>query len=81
MELALELNAAIERAASPYDSHPPAAKRIEWVQEIAGQAPPSHDDDQEAWSLFENRQQIEERLTAELRELVRLRTGQDIPAA
>jgi len=55
----------MNHAASPYDSHPPPGSRITWVGRLAvtPDAPPA-DADQPAWTLFANREALEQEMTA-----------------
>jgi hypothetical protein len=73
---------ALERKPSPYDSHPSPGERITWVRALAakGQASAADDDDP-VWSLFSDREQIEARMTAEVRENVLRSHGVAIAAA
>jgi Zn-dependent protease with chaperone function len=55
---------AMNRASSPYDSHPRPADRIAWVEKIAvTPSPESEEDGRQAWSLFASREVIENRMT------------------
>ena len=55
---------AMNRPPSPYDSHPPPADRIAWVQRMAVDPPPeSEEDAADAWTLIASRQDIESRMT------------------
>jgi Zn-dependent protease with chaperone function len=59
---------AMNRPASPSDSHPRPADRIAWVTKLA--APPQQeavDDSNEAWALVADREALEERMTAIVR--------------
>jgi Zn-dependent protease with chaperone function len=59
---------AMNRAASPYDSHPRPADRIEWVERLAAAAPPeSAEDAGDAWGLLASREAIENRMTQVVR--------------
>jgi Zn-dependent protease with chaperone function len=59
---------AMNRAASPYDSHPPPADRIAWVERLTAEAPPETAADVgPAWALLSNREAIEKRMTDEVR--------------
>jgi Zn-dependent protease with chaperone function len=66
--------AALERPADPYDSHPAPLQRIAWVRALAV-APPAEADDTPAWALFRDRQAIETQLTREVRDDVAARHG------
>jgi Zn-dependent protease with chaperone function len=57
---------AMNNPGSPYDSHPPVAKRIAWLEafgdaQVSSAAPTS---DGPAWDLFPNRDVLEGRMTA-----------------
>jgi Zn-dependent protease with chaperone function len=68
---------ALERAPSPYDSHPRPEDRLEWVRALGCEGgEPGPDDDAEAWSLFADRAAVEGAMTAEVR--VRLRANKGI---
>jgi Zn-dependent protease with chaperone function len=63
-EVAASVQEAMNRASSPYDSHPRPADRIAWAEKVAAAAPPvSEDDAAEAWTLFASREVIESRMT------------------
>jgi Zn-dependent protease with chaperone function len=59
---------AMTRPASPYDSHPRPADRIEWVSKLSA-TPESErpEDTEDAWSLLEGREWIEKEMTAKVR--------------
>jgi Zn-dependent protease with chaperone function len=62
--IAESVEEAMNRASSPYDSHPRPADRIAWAEKVAAAAPPeSADDASEAWTLFASREAIENRMT------------------
>ncbi len=68
----METKEALERETSPYDSHPSFASRVAWVHALATEGdPPSDGDDAEVWSLFEEREQVELRMTAVVKNNVR----------
>jgi len=52
---AQELEEALNREPSPYDSHPSPSDRIRWVKDLAGCAAASSNPDAKAWDLFQNR--------------------------
>jgi transposase len=53
---------------SPYDSHPAPTMRLSWIESVVTEgAPPAEGDDDEAWSLFEQRRAVEKQLTAVVR--------------
>jgi Zn-dependent protease with chaperone function len=62
--LAQALEAAMRGPASPYDSHPKPAIRIEWVRRIAAPGA-AHDprDAREAWELLASREVLQRQMT------------------
>ena len=58
---------ALERTASPYDSHPRPVDRIAWVRQLPQQGAPDTDAGGDAWSLFTDRETIERLMTEEVR--------------
>jgi Zn-dependent protease with chaperone function/tetratricopeptide (TPR) repeat protein len=68
---------ALNRPASPFDSHPPPQERMALVRalrtEQASAARP--DDETRAWDLFENQAKVEEQLTRQFCEAVYEGTG------
>jgi Zn-dependent protease with chaperone function len=54
---------ALEREADEYDSHPSPKARIAFARALAVDHAPEPGDDDEAWSLLENRDALEVRLT------------------
>jgi Zn-dependent protease with chaperone function len=79
-ELDKEIEAAIHREPSPYDSHPSPVHRIEWTRALsaAGATTPA-DDEMEVWSLFSDRDAVEKRLTRAITESLRANQGIAIP--
>jgi Zn-dependent protease with chaperone function len=68
MKLDQAVEQAMNRPASPYDSHPSPADRVAWVTRIAAAgAPDGEEDARDAWSLLPNREAIEKRMTDEVR--------------
>ena len=62
---------ALNRPASPYDSHPSPAERSRWVRALNARGTvQSVDDGQDVWSLFESRAAVEERMTGRLQAMV-----------
>lgn len=77
-----DVDAALSREPSPYDSHPSPKDRIAWVRALAsdgGDAEP--DDDAPAWSLFEDREALERKMTDQIRQAIALNHGVAIPVA
>ena len=66
------------REPSVHDSHPAPKDRIAWVEALGAIGEGGHNDD-EAWSLFEDREALEELMTDEIRTLVSMRNGVEIP--
>ena len=78
-----DITAAIDEAMkaepSVYDSHPAPMDRIAWVHRLATpNAEYSADDDRPVWSLFEDRDLLERRMTEEVRRRVQENHGVDI---
>lgn len=63
-----QIEEALQAEASPYDSHPCPADRIRWVQAIGSGQASSADDESLTWSLFRDREEIERRLTGQVRQ-------------
>jgi Zn-dependent protease with chaperone function len=77
--ISYEIEETFRAEPSPYDSHPCPADRIRWVQAIgSGQASPE-DGAADAWSLFRDREEIERRLTRQVRENIQVDAGISIP--
>ena len=57
----------LDRAPSPYDSHPKPADRVRWVRELTAAVKTAADDESDAWDLFASRVELEQILTAEVR--------------
>jgi Zn-dependent protease with chaperone function len=63
-EIEKAVREALNRPASPYDSHPSPTERSRWVRALGARgAAQSADDVNEAWSLFQDRAAIEESMT------------------
>jgi Zn-dependent protease with chaperone function/tetratricopeptide (TPR) repeat protein len=77
--VASELETALTREPSPYDSHPSPVDRFRWTQALATTARPAPEDDQESWTLFRDREALERKLTGTIRENL-LSQGFEIPA-
>jgi Zn-dependent protease with chaperone function len=80
-ELERAFEETLGRSPSPYDSHPAPLERFAAVRAV----PPrgiavSPGDDAEAWSLFDNREAIERRMTAFVRRGIQASYGIEIPA-
>ncbi len=79
-EVETEVRQALERPASPYDSHPRPVERIERARAIHVSVEVSIDGDQPAWSLLRDRAATERAMTAEVRDRVEEQLGVRIPA-
>ena len=74
------LEEAIQRPPSPYDSHPRPADRFAWVNALGTSGGPAEaDDNAEAWTLFDNREELERRLTQDVRQALSQNQGIVIP--
>jgi Zn-dependent protease with chaperone function/tetratricopeptide (TPR) repeat protein len=60
----------IDRDPSPYDSHPRPADRFRWVHALNAPTSRSVDDASPVWSLFRERDAIEQRMTSVIRDAV-----------
>jgi Zn-dependent protease with chaperone function len=61
---------ALSREPSPYDSHPSPVDRFRWVRAICGNGAAAVEDREETedvWSLFRDREDVEKRLTVQVR--------------
>jgi len=73
---------AMNRPATPSDSHPRPVDRIAWVSRIGAAAPEeSEDDSAEAWSLLGDRESIEQRMTDVVRTRLAMRGVPIAPVA
>jgi len=81
---------ALTREPGAYDSHPSPAQRFAWVEKVAAAAPPrpaDPADEDEAWSMFQDREELEVYMTATVRTNVEQNYGvkfaeaDDVPAA
>lgn len=71
-----KLREVLDAEPSPYDSHPRPADRMTWVERLAYPEPAlAPGEDESAWSLFEEPEQLEEEMTEQVREQVELRFG------
>jgi Zn-dependent protease with chaperone function/Flp pilus assembly protein TadD len=75
------IEAAIHREPSPYDSHPRPVDRFAWVHALGSRGGPDEPDDtMEAWTLFDDRESLERRLTEVVRGNIRQDHGIEIPS-
>ena len=71
---------AINEPPSPYASHPSPVDRIRWIRLLPpASLRPGPDDDLEAWTLLDDREAIEKRMTNRVREAVEVNHGVVIP--
>jgi Zn-dependent protease with chaperone function len=75
-----QIDAALNRPASPFDSHPRPIDRIAWVKALAGTTATATAAAGDAWTLFGDREQCERDMTAEVRARVREQFGIEIRA-
>lgn len=61
-----DVTTALERPASPYDSHPAPAERFELVRRLDAPTPEGEDTEALAWDLFDDRKSLEREHTAAL---------------
>ena len=73
---------AIHRKASAYDSHPSPAERFALVRALPQRsAIRVSDDDASAWSLFSNAEELQQKMTAQVRANVMANYGVKIPGS
>jgi len=70
----------LAREPTAYDSHPSSKQRIEWAEALAAHRDPAPGDDDPIWALFENRTELEAKMTAVVRERIRVARKIAIPA-
>lgn len=58
-----ELDEALDRKPSPYDSHPAPRDRIRWVEKLEGAVGIPNEAEKDVWSLFKNRDYHERETT------------------
>jgi Peptidase family M48 len=81
-EVASAIEEALNAQPSPYDSHPAPLDRFRWVHAIGETAAASSPDDEaDVWTLFRDREEVERRLTHEVRKNVHEQTAITIPEA
>lgn len=76
--IARQVQTVLEREPSPYDSHPRPLDRFRWVHALRTSSPATARDAEPVWSLFRNRDAIEERMTNVIRRNVHARRGINI---
>lgn len=81
-DLTYTIEQALKREPSPYDSHPCPEDRFRWVRTVAGSASAAFaDDTTEVWSLFRDRDKIEQTLTRTVCENLRSQGVEFAPPA
>jgi Zn-dependent protease with chaperone function len=65
----------MEREPSAYDSHPPPRQRLTWADAMAVERAPRPDDEVPAWDLFEDREDLERQMTAQVRDAIAANHG------
>jgi hypothetical protein len=76
-EIEEKIREALERPASPYDSHPRPVDRFAWVRRLAA-ADAASASTQDAWSLFEDRESVERSMTEHVKQVL-ARQGMEFP--
>jgi Zn-dependent protease with chaperone function len=71
---------AMTREPTAYDSHPSSRQRIAWAEALAVSHEPRPDDDEPIWALFTDREQLERRMTATVRDRIYAQKSIAIPA-
>jgi Zn-dependent protease with chaperone function len=79
-ELEAEIGKALDAEPSPYDSHPRPRDRMAWTAAIDAVDAPAPGDAGPAWSLFTDREHLEQQMTEHVREAVAANHGVTIPA-
>lgn len=81
-DLAKDIDEALNREGSVYDSHPPAAERFALVRALnAPERPAQTDDEWSAWTLFADTEQLQLSMTEQVRENVKTNYGIEIATA
>jgi Zn-dependent protease with chaperone function len=81
-EIEKAVREALNRPASPYDSHPSPTERSRWVRALAARGTlQSADDVSDAWSLFGDRAAIEESMTRHVHAMVQAAQAAQAAAA
>lgn len=78
-QLAAQIQAAIDTQPSPYDSHPAPKDRFAWVAALTTSTAIAADAEQHAWTLFEDRAELETAMTALVRRNVSAAHGVTVP--
>ena len=77
-DVADAIDKEMKREPTAYDSHPSPQQRIDWAQVLAVEHGAQPDDDASIWALFNDRDEIERTMTAEVRARIRENHGIDI---
>jgi hypothetical protein len=75
---------ALTREPGAHDSHPSPAQRFAWVERVAASSPPRDadpGDEDEAWRLFEDREELEVFMTSTVLRDYELRHGVEFAEA
>jgi Zn-dependent protease with chaperone function len=70
-----EIAEAMAREPTAWDSHPAPQQRLAWARALAVAREPAPEDERPAWELFADRDALEARMTAEVREAVAANHG------
>ena len=70
---------ALNEKGSPYDSHPPPVERFALVHALGHEEPATPQADEEVWTLFNDREEIERWMTDRIRVAVEADHGVSIP--
>jgi len=74
------IKAEMERAPSPYDSHPAPAQRLGLVAALGATTPSVPGDDRAVWELFADRKRLERQMTDVIRRNVEAQHGVTFPS-
>jgi hypothetical protein len=74
-DVADSIGKEMTREPTAYDSHPSPQQRMDWAQALAVEHDAQPDDDASIWALFDDRDEIERTMTAEVRARVRENHG------
>ncbi|HEX8112463.1 MAG TPA: M48 family metallopeptidase, partial [Kofleriaceae bacterium] len=80
-DVADAIHKEMTRAPTAYDSHPSPQQRIDGAQALAVEREAQPDDDASIWALFDDRDEIERTMTAEVRARIFASHGIDIAGA
>jgi Zn-dependent protease with chaperone function len=74
-----DVNRALKAKPTAYDTHPAPLQRFEWAHACNAAGNPAPGDDQPAWTLFDNREVLERKMTERLRAEIAINNGVAIP--